>query len=237
MKGKEKPFTPAMWIILVVLLAICWVVIRPMFVREGKCREGQTETVSNAKQIGIALYEFESAFGTYPDETTAAKIRQKSGDRFNLGNSSSNDYFRQLIAVDIVSSETLFYAKAGYTKKPDNVIDPADMALAPGEVGFGYLMIGKTALNSDGNLARTLVCAPLAFDGKTVSDQKFDPTVKNGYAVILRMDNSVQSMPIDPTTRRVMLGVGGQKHLLETGSDTVWGDSAKPVIVPPLPKP
>jgi hypothetical protein len=140
-----------------------------------------------------------------------------------------------MIAAGIASSESLFYAKSRYTKKPDGIIGHGDKALLPGEVGFGYLMDGRTALTSKGNPARPLVCYPLAFDGKIVSDQAFDPSIHDGKAVILRVDNSAQSLPILSATRRAMLG--GGKHLLQTGEDTVWGASVKPVIVPPLPKP
>lgn len=183
----------------------------------------------------MALFEFEREYGRFPDESTAAKIRQKTGRRFNLGNTSSNEYFRQLIAAGFVEKENLFYSKTGYTKKPDNRTDPSDMVLAPGEVGFGYLMDGKSAFNTEGNPARPLACSPLAFDGKNVSDQYFDSSIHDRKAIVLRIDISVQSLPILSATRRAMLG--GGKHLLQTGEDTVWGTTARPVIVPPLPKP
>jgi hypothetical protein len=43
----------------------------------GKRDKGQMEAVSNARQIGLALYEFETEYGRYPDGTTAAKILHK----------------------------------------------------------------------------------------------------------------------------------------------------------------
>ena len=53
-------------------------------------------------------------------------------------------------------------------------------------------------------------------------------TSRLGVSLILH------SLPIDPQTHRAI--PGGKKHLLDTGLETVWGDSAKPVIIPPLPK-
>jgi hypothetical protein len=232
--GKSR-YSMVMWIVLAVVLLVSGLVSFPLFVRQGKCREGQTESVSNARQIGLALFEFQTAYGSFPDETTAAKVRLKTGDDINFGTASSNDYFRQLIAAQIANSEAMFYAKTAYTEKPDNVTKPGAKALAPGEVGFGYLMDGKSALDPKGNPSRPLACSPLALVGKTVSNQFFDSSFNKGRAVVLKMDNSVQSLSIDPDSRRGFIS-GLEKHLLQTGSDTVWGDSAKPVIVPPSPK-
>lgn len=223
-----------MWIVLIVVLVISGLMAAPLFIRRGHRGCGPTEAVSNARQIGLALYEFQTEYGRFPDETTAGKIRLKSGDHLDLGNTSSNDYFRQLIATEIANAESMFYAKAAYTKRPDNMMESGAKALAPGEVGFGYLMDGKSSLDPKGNPSRPLVCAPLAMEGKTVSSQFFDKSINEGRAVVLRMDNSVQSLRIDPDTQRALMP--GKKHLLQTGSDTVWGDAAKPVIVPPLPK-
>jgi hypothetical protein len=95
-------------------------------------------------------------------------------------------------------------------------------------------MNDNSAFNTKDNPARPLACAPLAFDGKTVSDRIFDDSLYGGKAVVLRIDNSVTLLPILKSTR--MPTLGGGRFLLDTGPDTVWGESATPVIVPPLPK-
>lgn len=195
----------------------------------------QTEAVNNARQLGIALFEFQTDYGSFPDETTAAILRQEKGTQLNLGNSSANDYFRQLMAAQIVASDRLFYAKTAYSKRPNKPAELGQWTLEPGTVGFGYLMNGKLAFTTEGNPLRPLACTPLAFDGKTVSKQQFDPDRYADKAVVLRIDNSAMSYRIDKKTKRMVFNDG--KHLLQTGPDTIWGSHEHPVIIPPLPRP
>jgi hypothetical protein len=232
-EGAKSRFSLSMAITLAIVALVFWGVTRPLVVRSHR-NSGQTNAVSNARQIGLALFEFENEFGRFPDETTGAKIRQKAGNLWNPGASSSNDFFRQLIVTGYAAGEPMFYAQSSFSRKPDNRIEPSEQSLAPGEVGFGYLMNGGSAFNTEGNPARPIACAPLAFDGKKVSDRRIDPSIYDGKAVILRIDNSVQSIPIDQKSGAGYVGRG--KTLLDTGLETVWGDSAKPVIIPPLPK-
>ena len=194
----------------------------------------QVESVNNARQIGLALFEFDMEYGSFPDETTATKVRQKTGNQMHLGNSSANNYFQQLLAAEIVSSHHMFYAKTAFSKKPGKLAEHGKWTIEPGTLGFGYLMNGKSSLAEEGNPARALACAPLAFDGKSVSSQQFEYDRYDGKAVVLRIDNSVTSLPIQKGTQLVFLG--GGKTLLQTGPDTIWGSTESPVIVPPLPK-
>ena len=46
------------------------VLTAPMFIRGHHHRADQTEAVSNARQIGLALYEFEYEYGAYPNAVT-----------------------------------------------------------------------------------------------------------------------------------------------------------------------
>jgi len=233
MKEDGKPrFSLTMWIVLIIAVLFFWGLTYPRVIRSQKKSE-ITDAINNARRIGFALFEFETEFGSFPDQTTAARVPQKKGVEWMLGDSSANDYFRQLIAGGFTDDETLFYAKTAFSRKPDNRIKPGVKALAPGEVGFGYLMNGKSAFSTKGNPSRPIACAPLAFDGKTVSDQNFDLSL-HAYAVVLRIDNSVTSLPIVKTSK--LAALGGGKTLLDTGPDTVWGSAATPVIVPPLPK-
>jgi hypothetical protein len=222
-----------MWITLIVVALLLWAMPRQMLVR-SQHKYIQTNTISHAHQIGVAMLEFEREFGRFPDQSTAAKVPPMEGMEWKLGDSSANDFFRQLIAAGVTDNETMFYADTAFSKKPDNLIIPGEKALAPGEVGFGYLMNGNSAFNTRGNPVRPLACAPLGFDGKTVSDRTFDVSVYGGRAVLLRIDNSTASLPILKSSR--MPAIGGGRFLLDTGPDTVWGDSVTPVIVPPLPR-
>lgn len=221
------------WFVMLVLIALVAALVWPV-VKDQKRKADQTRAISNLRQLGFAMYEFETAYGRFPDSVSAPMVKAKSKLRLDLSGHSANAYFRQLIAAELAQSESFFFAPTRFSHKPDNRFDGNGNALSPGEVGFGYLMNGGTAFNTKGNPARPLACAPLAFDGETVSDRKFDAKLYRGKGVILRIDNSVSSLPIHPQTGEVMFDNG--KSLLDTGPDTVWGDGISPTIATPLPK-
>ena len=235
MKKERKPvFTWFTWVVLG-SVAVFFGVKEFKAEQRGKRLRAKYEAINNARQIGFALFEFEREYGRFPDAKTAAMLREKGKTGWKLEGNTSNDWFRQLIASGHVKDERIFYSKTAYTEKPDGKVSPIERALAAGEVGFGYLMNGDSAFSTEGNPARPIAVAPLAFDGKTVSSRTFDVGIFDHKAVVLRVDNSVQSVPILKKTKEAMLG--GGKTLLETGPDAIWGDKVRPVIVPPLPKP
>lgn len=170
--------------------------IAPLFIRQSKCRDWGPAEVTSLRLIGLALFEFENQYGKYPDATTIDGVRKKSGTDLPLGTKTSNDFFRQLIAAGITRSESMFYAKIGGSKKPDNRID-ASHCLAKGEVGFAYL----SGLAMEGNPSRPLVVAPLV-----TGTDRFDPKPFKGKAIILRMDNSVSLVKIEKDGRVLIAG-------------------------------
>ena len=111
------------------------------------------------------------------------------------------------------------------------MFNTAQNALAAGEVGFGYIMNGDLGFSTAGNPARPIVVAPLAFPFST---GQFDIDLYDSKAVVLRIDNSVQSIPILRTSKLAQLG--GGKNLLQVGDDTVWGTGVTPTIVNPQAK-
>lgn len=147
----------------------------------------QTEAVNNARQIGIALFEFEEEYGKFPDSSTIAAVRLETGTILNLGTVSSNDFFRQLLGSGIANSEPIFYAKTSYTHKADCVITGAS-ALSKGECGFTYFL-GTTKTD---NPSRPILVTPMI-----PGSDRFDPKIFDGKAVILKMDSSVISSNID----------------------------------------
>lgn len=170
-------------IILVFIVILVW--FAPMVIRCRK-KTTQTEAISNARQIGLALFEFSSEYGRFPDETTIAQVKAKNTTDLHLGTKTSNDFFRQMIVAGIAPSEAMFYAKIKGIQKPDNVMTAGE-ALKKGECGFTYL----SGLNSSGYPFRPLVVTPLI-----PGTDRFDPKPFQGKAVILKMDNSVTSLPI-----------------------------------------
>lgn len=189
----------------------------PMVIRCPK-KSDQTEAVNNARQIGMALFEFQDEFGQMPDAGTIEKVRQTSTMDLKLGAKTSNDFFRQLIASGIAQSEQMFYAKTAGTHKPDGIITGSS-ALAKGECGFTYF----TGATKQCNSGRPIVATPLI-----PGTNRFDPKPFDGKAVILKADNSVTSVPIVKSTGRVM--INGQD--LMDPVNPIW-EGKPPVIALP----
>lgn len=224
-------FTLVELLVVIVIIAALAGLTAPMVIRQSR-KADQTDAVNNARQIGLALFEFETAYGSFPDSTTATTVKENTETQLSLGTANANDYFRQLIAAEICNSESMFYAKTAFTKKPDNVFNTSQKALAKGEVGFGYIMKGdNTAFGTAGNPSRPIIAAPLLYPFST---GQFDSDFFDSKAVVLRIDNSVQSLQILKTSKLAQLG--GGKHLLQTGDETVWGTGVTPTIVNPDPK-
>jgi prepilin-type N-terminal cleavage/methylation domain-containing protein len=222
-------FTLVELLVVITIIAALAALSAPMIIKQ-KRKADQTEAVSNARQIGLALTEFDTEYGSYPDDTTAEAVATAT-DTPKVSGAKANDRFRQLIRANVSQSELMFFAKTSYTKKPDGVFNQDSMALAPGEVGFG--LMGKTdgnALGSNGNPSRPVAMAP--FDS-SLQGEKFDFDVYDGKAVILRQDNSVISVPIIKTTGFVKIN---GKSLTQTGEETVWGTSVTPIIIYPAAK-
>ena len=79
-----------------------------------------------------------------------------------------------------------------------------------------------SGMNAAGNPGRPLVVAPLV-KGKTT----FDPAVLGGKAVVLRVDNSVQSFPIGKDGRVMIDGLD-----LFDPAQPFWDGKVPPVLWP-----
>jgi prepilin-type N-terminal cleavage/methylation domain-containing protein len=230
-KKLKGGFTLVELLVVIVIIAALAGLTAPMVMRQRK-KADQTEALNNARQVGFALLEFDTEYGRFPDINTAADVTERTGsDLASGGGTTANAFFRQLIAANIANSEQIFYARAEFSKKPDNIFNTASQALAVGEVGFGYLMrTGNVGFSSAGNPGRPIICAPLAFDGGAVSSENFDVDVYDGKAVILKLDNSAISVNINRESKKARLD---NKDILQTGTDTVWGTGSNPTIVAP----
>ena len=211
---KRRGFTLVELLVVIVIIASLAGLTAPMVIRQRK-KADQTEATSNARQIGLAMFEFETEYARFPDSTSGAEVKANTDSALTMTGSKSNDYFRQLMGAGYTQSETMFYAKVPKAKKPDGNIATV-AALAKGEVGFGYILLGSSAgLSTAGNPARPYVVTPM------LTEDTFDRDPFDGKAVILRVDNSVNSSQILPTTKKVNLSPG--VDLLKTGESTVWG--------------
>jgi prepilin-type N-terminal cleavage/methylation domain-containing protein len=213
-KSLRRGFTLVELLVVIVIIAALAGLTAPMVIRERK-KADQAEAVNNARQIGIALLDFEKEYTTFPDDTTAIAVKGVT-DTALVSGTTSNDRFRQLVRAGIAQSEAMFYAKTAYTQKPDGILTTDIQALAAGEVGYGILMDGVKGLNAAGDPSRPIVAAPL----KLAMNGTFDSNFYDSKAVILRLDNSVTSLPIVSTTSNVKIK---GKTMTETGTDSVWG--------------
>ncbi|MGB6222068.1 hypothetical protein [Haloferula sp.] len=187
----------------------------PMVLRCKKAPE-RTQAISNAKQVGLALLEFDQEFGSFPDEETAAMVKKSSETKLDLSGTSSNAMFRQLIAFGIQSEDIFYCLHPEGIRKPDRKMGPGK-ALEAGEVGFSYLMNGNEGQNTSDNPGRAVLAAPMK-----IGTEEFWSKPYQGKAVILRLDNSVDAPLIRKADGKVSVGNG--KTLFDTGPETVWGN-------------
>ncbi len=166
--------------------------------RRGPHRREMTEAVNNARQIGIALFEFETEYGHCPDRSTVAEVKRATGSLLTLGGSSSNDLFAQLLASNIASDERIFYAESKSSKKPDGIWSSDATVLAHGECGFAYICGLTFRVDTD----TPLIFGPV-IPGTTTLDRKSC----EGKAAVLRMDNSVLRLPIDSSGKIIYHGM------------------------------
>jgi prepilin-type N-terminal cleavage/methylation domain-containing protein len=233
---KRRGFTLVELLVVIVIIASLAGLTAPMVIRQRK-KADQTEATSNARQIGLALFEFENDFGSFPGTSSLDTLTEVGGAYASStvqgeAGTDSNGYFKQLIHAGLTQSEAMFYAKTPLSKKPDGDISTNDAALEDGEVGFGYITNGAgVGMSTSGNPSRAVVAAPLVEDGSEFDAEPYD---KN--AVILRIDNSASSVKIVPASADATTGpaiVGGVD--LMSATNPIWG-STDPTMNPPLPK-
>lgn len=204
----------------IVSIILCLALLsRPAVISGCSIKPNHNEAVNNARQIGLALFEFETEYGKLPDATTVAAVRGKTSTLLSQGVKSSNDFFRQLLAGGIAPSEAMFYAKNRGMHKPDGLM-AGSQALEKGECGFTYFL---GTIKSD-TPSRPLIVAPMI-----PGTDRFDPKPFEGKAVVLRLDNSVTSLPINKDGHVILNG----RNLMDP-HHAIWQGHAPVIAWPEL---
>jgi len=225
-------FTLVELLVVIVIIAALAGLSAPVILKQRKAAD-RTEALNNVRQIGISLIDFDSEYGSFPDNNTAEDVKEATGTALTFGGNFSNDYFRQLIAVGL-KSEKPFWCKTSFsTKKPDDVYQVPAKALEAGEVGFSYIMATQTdGQSSSGDPGRPVVVAP---SYKAQTDWTFDPEPYGEKAIILRLDNSATALQIRTDNKFISTTQG--RFLQTVGESTPWGaEGINPILRAPQPK-
>jgi prepilin-type N-terminal cleavage/methylation domain-containing protein len=226
LKPKNHGFTLVELLVVIVIIASLAGLTAPMVIRQRK-KGDQTTATNNARQIGLALIEFDNDYGSYPGASALAQLDTTASVTGEAG-ANSNGYFRMLFQASLTQSEDMFYAKAKSTIKPDGIITTNSEALKAGECGFGYLTTINEGLSSSGNPSRPLVITPLTPGATTLDPDPFDKSL-----VALRGDNSVVSLKMTVAAGATIGTVRQGTQDLFAAANPIWGGTA-PTIKPPL---
>lgn len=161
---------------------------------DQKVKARQLQAVTNARQIGLALFEFETEYGSFPDDKTAVEVKKATNTTAEVKAVTANDCFFQLIAANLVQTDRIFSIDDAAAPEKQEKPKPQEKV---NKCFFAYL----SGMNAAGNPGRPVLVAPLV-NGKTI----FDTQILGRKAVILRVDNSVTLLPIEPDGRVLING-------------------------------
>ncbi|WP_345783805.1 hypothetical protein [Luteolibacter rhizosphaerae] len=175
------------------LLGILAVILFTLVLKQTGRDFDRREAINHLNQISMALFEFDSEYGSFPNAGTIADVREDTCTELDLGTTNSNQFFRQLFATGL-KAERLFHIHrtSPPARRPDEVITKGK-ALGVGECSWGYLP------------ASSEPSAPLVFGPIIPGTRRFDPVPLRGQALILRRDNSTSALRINPRTGGVTL--------------------------------
>jgi hypothetical protein len=156
----------------------------------------RVEALSDLREIGRVMLDFDSRYGKFPDSSTLPGIKAKDETGLIFGTKTSNDYFRQLLAT-VTRSEAIFFT-SGLTRNfyQDDILGPE--ALTRNECSFSYI----PGLSSSSPPGTPVVMTPLV-----PGTRKFNPKPFGKRATVLFTDGSAQALPIDKNGDVILNGM------------------------------
>ncbi|MCW1925624.1 hypothetical protein OKA05_23905 [Luteolibacter arcticus] len=178
--------------VIALLVLVAWPVILTQ-----RTAADRTQALGNLKSLYFALLDFDNDYGRFPDDSTIAEVKSATSTTIPLGTTSSNDYFRQLIAAGN-RSERIFFAKTAATPhKPDDNISGA-RALEKGECSYAYV----AGLSTNAPSGAPVMMAPMIS-----GTWSFDPKPYGKKAVTGRIDGSFRAETLRPTGEIIIRGM------------------------------
>lgn len=178
-KARTKGCTWRTFVLTFLALGVpCWGAYS--YLRILNARVNRSESANNVRQLHIALGEFDEDYGRFPDVSTAAAVKSKTGTALEFRSGSANQLLCQLIANGL-KLERPFFVSINGTHKVDDVSLPGK-ALEAGECGFSYIA---------GLSSRSSPEAPLLVTPLIPGTKRFDPKPFHGKALILRVDGAI----------------------------------------------
>lgn len=196
LKLARRGFTLVELLVVMAIIATLAGIATPVIMKNKK-KGDLTQTISNAKQIYFALFEFDQEFLSFPNETTATRGLPSVGLPEGAANDANDCYNQLIVAGTTNKSEAIFFAKGSSAIKPDDNISGTS-SLEAGENGFGYVM----GLGSGSSTGSVVAMAPLVVG----STESFNPDPYGGFAVLLRLDGSTSSERISESGKVIKNG-------------------------------
>jgi len=193
LKLTRRGFTLVELLVVMAIIATLASIATPVILTKKK-EADLTQTISNAKQIYLALFSFDQEFLTFPNENTATRGLPSVGLPEGAA-ANANDCYNQLITAGVTNkAESIFFAKGSSAVKPDDNIAGAS-SLEAGENGFGYV----AGLSTGSPTGSIVAMAPLVAG----STDTFNANPYGDKAVLLKLDGSANAERID-TTGKIM---------------------------------
>jgi len=157
-------------------VAVSW----PVIMNQRKAAD-RTFAIGSLKQMNLALIDFDQDYGRFPDASTITDVGSATKTTMLLGDRTSNELFRQLVAAGNKSEKIFWAPSPGHRRKPNDVLGTD--ALAKGECIHSYVA-GLSTKDSP----RAIVAMASMIPGTT----RFDPVPYDNRAVVLRIDGSAK---------------------------------------------